>query len=153
MIDSGSQGNVIKIGVLPHNIKINYCEKIWIKGISNEPFITTGSVDLKMFNQTIRFHVIQDTTQIPYSGILGIDFLQGNEVIIDFKDKNLHSKNHTMRFKQNGDSNKGKEINGTLSGAYPTIYRCSEPKINLHRTIFVGHRIGRKSNKNKFLAT
>ena len=68
-----------------------------------------------MFNQTIRFHGIQDTIQIPYSGILGIDFLHGNEVIIDFNDKNLHSKNYTMRFKQNGYSNKGKEINEIFS--------------------------------------
>ena len=66
MIDSDSQGNVIKINVLPRNIKINYSKKIWIKGISDKPFCTLGSVTLKIFNHMINFHAIQDVLHIPY---------------------------------------------------------------------------------------
>ena len=90
MIDSGSQGNVIKINVPPRNIKIDYSKKIWIKGISDKPFCTLGNVTLKIFNRMINFHVIQDVSHIPYDGILGIDFLYENGVAMDFNHKNLH---------------------------------------------------------------
>ena len=58
MIDSGSQGNVIKSDALPYSVKLNHNERIWIQGISDDPFITIGTVNIKLFNQTIKFDVI-----------------------------------------------------------------------------------------------
>ena len=75
MIDSGSQGNIIKAEVLPHDVKINFLDKIQIKGISNEILVTVGSTKLKVFNEVIKFHVIRNEIQIPYDGILGVEFL------------------------------------------------------------------------------
>ena len=68
--------------------------RIWIMGISDEPFITIRTVNIKLFNQLIKFHVIQDSIQIPYNGILGVEFLNKNKVIIDFGNKNLYFNNH-----------------------------------------------------------
>ena len=110
MIDSGSQGNVIKVDVLPRNIEINYSKRIWIKGISDKPFCTIGSVTLKIFNQAINFHVIQDILHIPYDGILGIDFLYEYGVLMDFNLKNLHFGNYTIPFKQNKGQHKNSMI-------------------------------------------
>ena len=47
-----------------------------------------------MFNQSIKFYVIQDSIQIPYNGILEVEFLSKNKVIIDFDDENLYFSNH-----------------------------------------------------------
>ena len=99
MIDSGSRRNIIKINVLPRNIKINYSKRIWIKGIPDVPFCTLESAPLEIFNQMINFHVIQDLLHILYGGIWGIDFLYGNEVAMDFNHKNLHVGNYTIPFK------------------------------------------------------
>ena len=101
MIDSGSQGNIIKSYALPHGVKVNHKERIWIKGISDDPFITIGIVNIKFFNQLIKFHVIQDSIRIPYNGILGVEFLNKIKVIIDFDNKNLYFINHKIPFKQN----------------------------------------------------
>ena len=104
MIDSGSQGNVIKSHALPHGVKVNHNERIWIKGISVDPFITIGTVNIKLFNQSIKFNVIQDSMQIPYNSILGVEFINKNKAIIDFDNKNLCFSNHRIPFKQNNGS-------------------------------------------------
>ena len=53
MIDSGSQGNIIKMVVMTRNYKVNHVDKIRIQGISKEPLITLGSVNLKIFDQIL----------------------------------------------------------------------------------------------------
>ena len=115
MIDSGSQGNVIRINVLPPSVRINYHDKIWIKGISNEHLITIGTVSLKIINQRIVFHVIQDELQIPYDGILGVEFLNINKAIMDFNNKNLYLNGNTIPFKQNIGYCKDNEHNKIFS--------------------------------------
>ena len=40
MINSVSQGNVIKMHVIPRNYKVNHEDKIRIQGISKDPLIT-----------------------------------------------------------------------------------------------------------------
>ena len=115
MIDSGSQGNAIRINVLPPSVRINYHDKIWIKGISNEHLITIGTVSLKIFNQRIVFHVIQDELQIPYDGILGAEFLNTNKTIMDFNNKNLYLNGNTIPFKQNIGYCKDDESNKIFS--------------------------------------
>ena len=59
MIDSDSQGNVLKFNILQKNIRINQLEKIWIRGISKELLISLGSVNLDIFNKIIEFHVVE----------------------------------------------------------------------------------------------
>ena len=102
ILDSGSQGNVIKFEVLPLNVKINYSDQILLKGISEELLLTLGSVHLKIFDQLIKFYDVRNEVQITRSGILGIEFLTKNNVIIDFDNKNLHIGDHTLPLKKNG---------------------------------------------------
>ena len=90
---------VIRINVLPPNVQINYYDKIWIKGISNEHLTTLGTVNLKILSQEIVFHVIQDELQILYDGILGAEFLNTNKTIMDFNNKNLCLNSNTIPFK------------------------------------------------------
>ena len=102
ILDSGSQGNVIKFEVLPLNIQINYSDQILLKGISEELLLALGSVHLKIFDQLIKFYVVRNEVQIPRSGILGIEFLSKSNVIIDFDKNNLHIGDHTLPLKKNG---------------------------------------------------
>ena len=130
MIDSSSQGNVIKIDFLASNYKVNYLDKIWIKGISKEPLSTLGSVSLKIFDQIIKFYGIQNESEISYDGLLGVEFLNKNKVALDFMTKSLNFNNIAMSFKQNG------VCNGT-NGAKRTysVNHCyqdrSSPLINI----------------------
>ena len=102
ILDSGSQGNVIKFEVLPLNVQINYSDQILLKGISEELLLALGNVHLKIFDQLIKFYVVRNEVQIPRSGILGIEFLSKNNVIIEFDKNNLHIGDHTLPLKKNG---------------------------------------------------
>ena len=105
MIDSGSQGNIIKMDVIPRIYKVNHVDKIRIQGISKESLITLGSVNLKIFDQTIKFYVIENEVEISYNGILGVDFLNKSKVTLDFVNKSLKFNGITMPFRQNGNLN------------------------------------------------
>ena len=105
MIDSGSQGNIIKMDVIPRNYKVNHVDKIRIQGISKEPLITLGSVYLEISDQIIKFYVIQNEVEISYDGILGVDFLSKSKVTLDFVNKSVKFNGITMPFRQNGNLN------------------------------------------------
>ena len=74
MLDSGSQGNIIKIGLVPKCLKINKTETVILRGISDETFSTFGTVKFKILGSIITFHVVSNNFQIPFSGILGSNF-------------------------------------------------------------------------------
>ena len=101
IIDSSSQGNIIKAEVLLHDIKINLLDKIQIKGISNEILVSIGCAKLKVFNEVIKFHVIRNEIQIPYDGILGVEFLNELNVVMDFHSKTLNFNNGVIPFNDN----------------------------------------------------
>ena len=98
MIDSGSQGNIIKAEVLPHQIKINFLNKIQIKGISIETLATVGSAKIKICNGFMKFYAIRNEIQIPYGGILRVQFLNDLNVVIDFYSKTLNFNNKDIPF-------------------------------------------------------
>ena len=139
MIDSGSQGNVIMPNTLPPNIRVNQSEEIWIKGTSRELLITLGSVNLKIFNKIIKFHVIEHETKIAYNGILGTDSLNENKVIMDFHNKNLDIDNYALQFKQNGVCGRNIQMNRILN-INQTVHGQNLPLIdNLNRQLtYVG---------------
>ena len=110
MIDSGSQGNIIKAEVLPHDIKINFLDKIQIKGTSNEILVTVGSTKLRVFNEVIKFHVIRNEIQIPYNGILGVEFLNELNVVMYFHSKTLNFNSQVIPFIQGNNYNYNHEV-------------------------------------------
>ena len=92
LIDSGSEMNIIKISSLKGHLIVNEKDKKNIKGINSSPVKTVGSIITPMsINEKkflIKFDIVMDDFPIPNSGIIGINFLKNNKVLLDW-DKEL----------------------------------------------------------------
>lgn len=93
LIDSGSDMNLIKIGMLNGNVKVDLGKKRLLKGINDNAVCTIGTIlmNIKIGNEhfTETFEVVEDNFPIPRTGILGKTFLKGNGVILDMNEEQL----------------------------------------------------------------
>ena len=98
MLDTGSSINVIKACKLTPETKFNSKEKIKLQGIghSQQALETVGScvIPLRIEDKVIptKFHILNQTTNIPYDGLLGKEFFVENSACINYEDNTIKLK-------------------------------------------------------------
>ena len=70
---------------------------------------------MKIFDQIIKFYVIQNEVEISYDSIVGVDFLNKSKVTLDFVNKSLKFNGITMPFRQNGNLNETYNVKSIYS--------------------------------------
>ena len=88
--DTQADISVIKAEALMHDIEIDDSDQIVIKGVTNEPITSFGTVMLDIYlpNYTIthKFHVVPNDFNIPSDGIIGKEFNKKFKCKIDYLD-------------------------------------------------------------------
>lgn len=88
LIDTGAEISVIRSSSLTPGVEYQLHEGVEIKGISNTVMKTEGTLDLKLFTDTHEtshtFHVLGKNLEMQYDAILGKDFLEERESVIDY---------------------------------------------------------------------
>ena len=85
LIDTGSNLNLIKQGVLIDNISINKNKIFNLIGIGKGITRTLGEVEIEIKGTLIKFQVVPGKFNIQSEGILGIEFLKSQEATLRFK--------------------------------------------------------------------
>ena len=89
LIDSGAEGSVISEKIVPKHLNLNQYDAMFLKGIGKELIPTLGSVIINLFGYSNKFYVISRQCPMPSEGILGLDFLFGHGVTIDYNLRSL----------------------------------------------------------------
>lgn len=84
LLDTGAEKSIIKKELVPEDADINGSNALLLTGIEGESVRTLGTVDLDIFGILHTTHVVTDDLPIPCMGIIGVDYLTQNKVIIDF---------------------------------------------------------------------
>ena len=100
MLDSGSEANIIKIGLLPDPSVIDKTKIYMMNGIGNTSVPAIGIVKLKIANIPTEFLVVPNTFPIPFSGILGTEFFLENDSLINFDKMTLKIKDYEIKMWQ-----------------------------------------------------
>lgn len=87
IVDSGADVNLIKESNIKNRVKINKFNTIALQGIAPERIKTLGSIDLKIIDNYVEFHLIPDSLAFPQQGILGTDFLEKRKATINYKNR------------------------------------------------------------------
>lgn len=93
LCDTQADISVIKESSIKNKMDIDTSETIRIKGVTNDPIESYGTVWLKIyFNDCViehLFHVVPDSFNIPADGIIGKDFNRCFRCKIDYDDMSL----------------------------------------------------------------
>ena len=93
LLDTGADLSVIKMSSLQPGIKYSLKGGINIKGISDTIMKTEGTITLKLFTGTHEtahtFHVVGNEFGIQHDGILGRDFFEDKQSIINYCDQQV----------------------------------------------------------------
>lgn len=90
MVDTGSAINLIKRRFIKSDVSLDNENIRSLQGFCSETMLTLGSVQIYLFNEPTEFHVISDSINLPYDGVLGNTFFEDRKSIIDYKNKCLH---------------------------------------------------------------
>lgn len=97
MIDTGSSVNLIKAGCLG-DIEINKTDTVTLRGISEIPVDTHGSVNLTILGKRGKFYVTNDDIPFAQSGLIGTEFLKEHDASVNYKTEVLHLQNLEVPF-------------------------------------------------------
>lgn len=93
MIDTGAEISIVKSASLKPEPNYRHTEGINVKGISNTLIKTEGTVVLKLLTPTHEtthtFHVMGDSFDCQYDGILGRDFWKDKNATINYCDRTI----------------------------------------------------------------
>lgn len=102
LLDTGAGLSLIKMGKLNQDLQVHTDTITELKGISNTPTLTLGTLPLnieitqgKSLKHT--FHIVPDNFPITQDGILGEDLFRKFNAILNYKDNTF-----TYHFKENG---------------------------------------------------
>ena len=84
LLDTGSEGNIIKISSLPPDFDIDTKNITYLKGIGGEVIPTLGSAKITIFGFTISFQIVPEDFSIPCEGILGVEYFEKSGAMLDF---------------------------------------------------------------------
>ena len=62
LIDTGSEGNLIKIGSLPADCEIDINKIVYLKGIGEDVIQTLGSAEITIFGHRTNFQIVSDVS-------------------------------------------------------------------------------------------
>lgn len=94
LIDTGADISVIKKQFINPNVDCYPSKKCSVKGIGNETFETLAlcpaKISIDNFILHHSFHIVDDSIPLHYEGILGFDFLNTYDCLIDLKNHCLN---------------------------------------------------------------
>lgn len=97
LVDTQADISIIKFNSISNKNDINFSEKIWLKGITDQSIESLGTIylNLQMENMQTetKFNVVNENFPIPSDGILGKDFIYMNSCKIDYADMTLTVRN------------------------------------------------------------
>ena len=85
LLDTGSEGNLIKISSLPFDCGINITEKIFPKGVSGKIVSTLATTEISIFGYPTKFQIVTEDFPIPCEGLLGAEYFENSHAILDFE--------------------------------------------------------------------
>ena len=103
LVDTGSEPNLIKKCSLPSASLIDTSERALLKGLGSELIPSLGNIKIKLFDIEITFQVIPDNVNIPGTGILGTEYLQQAQSVLDFEKNILETEDHVAMFSLNSE--------------------------------------------------
>jgi hypothetical protein len=126
-LDTGADLSVIKKSSLKPGISCTLNGGINIRGISNTVMKTEGIMLLKLFTNTHetthRFHVVGDEFVINYDGILGRDFFEDKQSIINYCDRQIIMGDVVINFDYKPDKAYSKKCKLTLRARSESIVK------------------------------
>ena len=97
LLDTGSEGNLVKISSLPFDCGININETIFLKGVSGKIVFTLGTTEISIFGYPTKFQIVTEDFPIPREGLLGAE--SGGNVPYLKRDNPSHEKTAKMKGK------------------------------------------------------
>lgn len=90
MLDTGSEANIIKIGVIQNYLQyLDNSKRNVLKGIALDPFPTLGTITLHIFKNAVDFMVVPNYFRISCDALLGSTFFSKAGAIINFENNYL----------------------------------------------------------------
>ena len=127
LLDTGADLSVIKISSLQPGIKYTLKRGISIKGISNTIMKTEGTIILKSFTDTHEtthtFHVVGNEVGIQYDGILGRNFFEDKQSIINYCDQQIIMVDVVVKFDPRPDKISSENCKLTLKARSDNIVK------------------------------
>lgn len=166
LIDTGAGVSLIKANKLTAQTHFNSKEKILLHGLNpNNPVETVGSCQLPLkINDDeffVKFHILNQVTNVPYDGLIGKDFLQSTSALIDYATKiiKFHPLQNSIPFYTDpSDENKinlkaRSQTFVEISVENPEIKEGIIPEIKLNKGIYISKAIVKVNNENKCIAS
>ena len=101
MLDTGSEINIIKIGSVSSTQIINTDQTVLLKVTDTTILPTIGTVEIKILNQMVTFHIVPEEFCIPFDGILGSEYFLETKSMLNFETRQLTVGERSMTFKRN----------------------------------------------------
>jgi hypothetical protein len=118
LVDTGADISVIRDATLKSRCNFKPENVIEVKRISKGVMKTKGTVILKLFigthETTHEFHVIGDSFQLQYDGILGRDFWESKNAVISYCDREILMEGVVLKYDPKDSGAKNKILNVTL---------------------------------------
>ena len=99
MIGTGAARNLIKRKVVNPEVPINSQSVLKLTGIDDLPHYTSGQVKINIFGYPTIFNIIPNKDPIEVDEVLGSQFFQDKNVIINYASKCLETENLCYPFK------------------------------------------------------
>ena len=106
LIDTGSELNIIKQGLLKTNVFIDKNTMYGLPGINEGLVLTQECARIKLGNVYCRLNIVPDEFPIQADGILGVEFLREQEATLSFRDDTLHWGNPRETVPQTSNPNR-----------------------------------------------
>lgn len=105
-IDTGAQISILKPRKLYDDTKVKYKRRVQIMGIiKHKPIESIGTANAKIISEgcelNFEFHIVTHEINIETDGLMGSDFLEAFNGIIDYKNNNLSLTMNIMRRDKN----------------------------------------------------
>ena len=85
LLDTGANTNLLIKSAIPENEIINKNEIVRLRGITNEPVYSLGSIVTKIHGHETKIHLVEDNFPITEDGILGNGFFKKNKAKLCFE--------------------------------------------------------------------
>lgn len=104
-IDSGAHINLIKSKVLKENMRWDSRRAVTIKSIVNEEVRTEGPVSVCLSNGVgsnwvTQFQAVNESIDLPFDGLLGLEFLDENKVVLDYGRRRMQIRGVWMELRE-----------------------------------------------------
>ena len=85
LVDTGADVNIIRLSSLDEDMLVSQNEAIEVAGITQNKILILGTVQMKIKNSTVTFHVTESDFPINTDRILGREYLRQEKVEISFR--------------------------------------------------------------------